>query len=445
MAQARIDPAKSDAILQRLTALHPKSIDLSLDRMWGLLARLGQPHHRLPPVIHVAGTNGKGSTIAYMRAILEAAGRRVHVYTSPHLVRFAERVRLCGETIDEDYWADVLARAEALNGAAPITFFEVTTAAAFLAYAEVAADYLLLETGLGGRLDATNVIDRPQLTAITPISIDHTQFLGPTVEGIAAEKAGILRPGVDCVVGRQDPAPAAVLARQAAEIGAPLYRHDTDWRVAADGPHLVWRDGAKSPIRPLVMPRPGLAGPHQIDNAGLAIAALKRLADPAVDDRAIADGLGRVDWPGRLQRLTSGPLPALAPDGAEIWLDGGHNPAAGAAVAAAMRDFAARDPLDRPLRLVIGMLNTKDPAGYLAPFAGVADGIQAVTIPDQPATLSAEEIAAAGEAIGLDVRPATGLIAAITRLRADSADGPPPRVLICGSLYLAGAVLAENA
>ncbi|MCG8694527.1 MAG: bifunctional folylpolyglutamate synthase/dihydrofolate synthase [Minwuiales bacterium] len=422
-------------------ALHPKSIDLSLDRMWGLLERLGNPHQHLPPVIHVAGTNGKGSVLAYLRAMLEAAGKSVHVYTSPHLVRFAERVRLAGEIIDEDHWSAVLERCETLNGDAPVTFFEVTTAAAFLAFSETPADFLLLETGLGGRLDATNVVDRPLLNIITPIAIDHVQYLGDTVSEIAGEKAGIMRRGVPCVLAPQDAEPEAVFVAKAAELGVPLSRAGADWRAEARGPHLVWRNAAEE----LVLPRPALAGQHQIDNAATAVAAMRLLGDSVADEAAIAAGLTGVEWPGRLQRLTVGPLTALAPDGAEIWLDGGHNVAAGGALAEALRDFAARDPERRPLHLIVGMLNSKDPTGFLESFADMADGIDAIAIPGEQASLSAEEVASAAAAVGLKVRTSASLSAAMMALREDSSGGPPPRVLVCGSLYLAGAVLAENA
>ncbi len=440
MAQPQVQPTKSDRILERLTALHPKLIDLSLERMWRLLDRLGEPHRKLPPVIHVAGTNGKGSVIAYLRAILEAAGWRTHVYTSPHLVRFAERVRLAGEIIDEDHWADVLQRCEEINGEAPITFFEVTTAAAFVAFAESPADVLLLETGLGGRLDATNVIDHPAVTAFTPISLDHTQFLGETVREIAFEKAGILRPDVPCVVGRQAAEPAAVLAARAAAVGAPVYRLGADWRIAADGPRLTWRDGADR----LSLPRPGLAGAHQIDNAGTAIACLRRLPGFTVPPAAIAAGLTRVDWPARLQRLTAGPLCALAPDGAEIWLDGGHNADAGAVLARAMQEFGQSDSAPRPLYLIVAMLTSKDPASFLAPLAPLAAGIEATAIPGEQASLTADQVAGAAGQIGLEIGAAATPAAAMSAIRAAAAGGPPPRVLICGSLYLAGKLLAAN-
>jgi len=431
---------KSDLILERLTALHPKSIDLSLDRMWRLLRVTGDPHRKLPPVVHVAGTNGKGSVIAYMRAMLEAAGYQAHVSTSPHLVRFAERVRLAGSIIDEAYWAEVLERCEQLNGDAPVTFFEVTTAAAFMAFAETPADVLLLETGLGGRLDATNVIDRPAQTIITPISIDHTQYLGNTLAKIAAEKAGILRTGVDAIVSRQLPEPAQVFERESTRLGAPLIRHGIDWQAHDDGPHLRFTGFDAD----LTLPRPGLAGQHQIDNAGTAIAAIRNLAGFEVSDHAIADGLTAVDWPARLQRLTGGPLVAQAPDGTEIWLDGGHNAAAAVAVADTMAGLARRDPDKRPLSMIVGMLNSKDPAEFLKPFRGLADSIFATAIPQEAATWEAQYIVDAGRRIGMEVSAAATPMSAMAALRQHYEGSVAPRILICGSLHFAGRVLADN-
>ncbi len=446
MAEPQDLPTKTDRILERLTALHPKLIDLSLERILRLLDRLDNPQAKLPPVIHVAGTNGKGSVIAYLRAIFEAAGWRAHVYTSPHLVRFAERILLAGAIIDEAHLAGVLEVCEQANGDSPITFFEVTTVAAFVAFAECPADVLLLETGLGGRLDATNVIDRPALTAVTPISIDHTQYLGDTVREIAFEKAGILRPGVPCVVGRQTAEPAAVLASRAEALGAPLYRMGAEWWIETDGPELVWRDS----VERLVLPRPGLVGPHQIDNAGTAIACLSRLADVDLPSAAITAGLTTVDWPARLQRLEGGALAALAPTGTEIWLDGGHNAAAGAVLAQTMRELAAEDAAEnaaenvkvRPLHLIVAMLTTKDPASFLAPLAPLTAGIQATASPGEPASRTAADIAEAAEAIGRPIAIAATPAAAMAAIREAAGGGPPPRILICGSLYLAGNLLA---
>ncbi len=421
-----------DAVLARLTGLHPKVIDLALDRVLRLLAALGHPERRLPPVVHIAGTNGKGSTLAYLRAMVEAAGGRAHVYTSPHLVRFAERIRLAGALIDEAELAAILAECEMVNSGRPITFFEVTTAAAFLAFARHPADLCLLETGLGGRFDATNVIERPALTLLTPISLDHQAFLGDRLELIAAEKAGILKPGVPCLSARQEAPALAVIAERAAAIGAPLLVEGRDWTVAEQDEGMLFSMAGQT----MALPRPALAGAHQIGNAGLAVAAacvLGRIggALPSFD---IAEGLRRAEWPARLQRLTRGPLPALLPPGGELWLDGGHNPAAGQILA----DFAAARWRDRPLDLVVGMLASKDSHGFLEPLAPRVRRLAAVTIPGEANALPAAQVAAVAAAAGIQAQPATSLGEAVSALA--SAD----RLLICGSLYLAGAVLAEN-
>lgn len=419
----------SDAILSRLMALHPKVIDLTLDRMWRLLETLGHPERALPPVIHVAGTNGKGSTVAMLRAGLEAAGARVHVYTSPHLVRFHERIRLAGCLIGEPSLTALLDECEAANAGAPITYFEITTCAALLAFARTPADWLLLEVGLGGRLDATNVVDRPALTVITPVSHDHQQFLGDTIARIATEKAGIIKPGVACVVGPQMPEARAVIEARAQALGAPLVQHGTDWMAWRERDRLIVQDG-----RGLCdLPLPALAGPHQIDNAGMAVAALRQLG--VTDDEVLAAASARVEWPARLQRLRQGPLPRALPEG-ELWLDGGHNPAAGQALAGALATMPAR-----PTHLICGMLRTKDVAGFLRPLAPLVAGLQAVSIPGETATLPAEQTQAAAEAAGIVAALASSVEAA---LAAVAARDPAARVLICGSLYLAGAVLREN-
>lgn len=423
----------SDAVLERLLSLHPKVIDLSLGRIERLLARLGHPERRLPPVVHVAGTNGKGSVIAYLRAMLEAEGRRVHVYTSPHLARFHERIRLAGSLIQEPALTALLEECEAANGGAPITFFEITTAAAYLAFSRQPADALLLEVGLGGRLDATNVIERPLATCITPVSLDHMQYLGETLEQIAFEKAGILKPGVPAVIGRQAPAALAVIERRAAELGAPLTVVQRQWRClprdagfALEGP-----DGTSE------WPRPALRGGHQIDNAATALAVAGQLGDLAPGIAARRRGLLEVTWPARLQRLTQGPLADALPAGWELWLDGGHNAAAGEALAASFADWA-----DRPLRLVYGMLNTKAAEGFLRPLAPHVADLKGVAIPGEPATLSAEEAAGHARACGIAAEPAESVEAAVRAIV--TAGGPPSRLLICGSLYLAGHVLRQN-
>lgn len=424
---------RSDPVLDRLKTLHPKVIDLSLERMHRILAALGHPERRLPPVVHVAGTNGKGSTVAFLRAMLEAAGHRVHAYTSPHLVRFHERIRLGGRLIDDGALAALLEEVEAANGGAPITFFEVTTAAAFLAFARDPADAVLLEVGLGGRLDATNVVERPAVTAISRISSDHRQFLGETLEAIAAEKAGILKPGVPAVFSPQPVAGVtALFHRRAAALGAPVAR----WRVEprADG-GFRFEDARWA----LDLPAPGLSGAHQIVNAGLAVAALGALPLP-VDAAAVAAGLARVDWPARLQRLTRGPLPGRLPPGWELWLDGGHNDSAGEVLAAQAAAWARAEP-GRPLHLIYGMLTTKRPEEFLAPLAPWVRSLRAVHIPGEEASHSAADAAAAARTAGIvDAGPAVSVEAALDGLAAAA----PARVLICGSLYLAGSVLADN-
>ncbi|HVH03801.1 MAG TPA: folylpolyglutamate synthase/dihydrofolate synthase family protein, partial [Amaricoccus sp.] len=347
----------SDRVLDRLTALHPKVIDLSLGRIERLLAALGHPERRLPSVVHVAGTNGKGSVVAMLRAGLEASGARVHVYTSPHLARFHERIRIAGALIDEDALVALLERCEAANAGAPITFFEITTAAAFLAMAETPADFALLEVGLGGRLDATNVVEAPRLSVVTPVSLDHQQYLGETLAEIAAEKAGILKPGVACLVGHQAPEALAAIEARAAAVGAPLAVANRDWQVWEEHGRMAFLDEAGL----LDLPRPRLIGAHQVANAGIALAALRALR---VDEAACAAAVTRAEWPARLQRLRHGPLVDAA-GAAELWLDGGHNPAAGEALAEAL----SRLP-PRRLHLVCGMLNTKDVEGFLRPLAG---------------------------------------------------------------------------
>jgi dihydrofolate synthase/folylpolyglutamate synthase len=424
--------ARSDAVLDRLTRLHPKLIDLSLGRIECLLARLDHPEDRLAPVVHMAGTNGKGSALAFLRAMLEAAGARVQVYTSPHLVRFGERIRLTGGPIAEPDLVALLETCEAANGAAPITFFEITTAAAFLAFAREPADVLLLETGLGGRLDATNVIARPLLTAISPISVDHVQFLGETIEEIAFEKAGILKPGVPAAIAPQAPQALAVIERRAAELGAPLHRHGREWRVGGEDDGLFFETGGER----WRYPAPALPGAHQIENAGLALACAALLDGFGLDSAACAAGLARAEWPGRLQRLTRGPLFGLLPEGWELWLDGGHNAAAGAALARDLADWEAR-----PLHLIYGMLNTKGAQGFLRPLAPRAETLRAVEIPGEPASLSAEEAAREATQAGFRAQASESVAAA---LRTIAKDRTPGRILICGSLYLAGQVLAEN-
>ena len=424
--------ARSDAVLDRLTRLHPKLIDLSLGRIERLLARLGHPEEKLAPVVHIAGTNGKGSTLAFLRAMLEAAGKRVQVYTSPHLVRFHERVRLTGGPIAESDLAALLEACETANGGAPITYFEITTAAAFLGFAREAADILLLETGLGGRLDATNVIAQPRVTAISPVSVDHVQFLGGTIEEIAFEKAGILKPGVPAVIGPQAPEALTVIERHAAEAGAPLYRYGEEWTVRGKNGGFVFEVGGARRR----YPAPALRGAHQIENAGLALACAALLDGFGLDATAREAGLARAEWPGRLQRLTRGPLAELLAEDWELWLDGGHNAAAGEALA---RDLDTWEP--RPLHLVYGMLDTKSAQGFLRPLAPLAETLHAVAIPGEPASLSDEDAAREAAEAGFEAQASPSVTDALRAIRRDRAPG---RVLICGSLYLAGQVLAEN-
>lgn len=418
----------SDRVLERVSRLHPKIIDLTLGRVERLLAALGHPERRLPPVVHVAGTNGKGSTVAMIRAGLEAGGARVHVYTSPHLARFHERIRIAGDLVDEDRLIALIEACEAANGAEPITFFEITTAAAFLAFAETPADYVLLEVGLGGRLDATNVVT-PRLCVITPISIDHQQYLGETLGEIAGEKAGILKPGVPCVVGPQPAEAWDVIVDRAAVVGAPLIAEGQDWQVWEEHGRLAFQDMGGL----LDLPRPALIGAHQAANAGAALAALRALG---ADEAACEAALTRAEWPARLQRLRRGPLVEAAGPGAELWLDGGHNAAAGIALAEALTRLPPR-----PLHLVCGMLSTKDVGGFLRPLGARATSLEAVSIPGETATLPAEATAEAARAAGIAAETAPDLGVAVARI---AARAPGARILICGSLYLAGRVLADN-
>ncbi|MEO1452617.1 MAG: folylpolyglutamate synthase/dihydrofolate synthase family protein [Pseudomonadota bacterium] len=419
---------QSDVILDRLMSLHPKKIDLTLDRMWRVLEALGHPERDLPPVIHIAGTNGKGSTLAMIRAGIEGAGQTCHAYTSPHLARFHERIYLAGETVSEAHLTQVLDECERLNGGVPITYFEITTAAALLAFARTPADWTLLEVGLGGRLDATNVIERPAICAITPVDMDHQQFLGETLPEIAGEKAGILKRGIPCVVSRQKDEALDVIERQAARVGAPLLVHGQHWHVTEERGRMVYQDERGL----LDLPLPNLIGPHQIDNAGTALAALRHLR---FDDAACEAAVTTARWPARMQRLKHGPLFDLA-GSAELWLDGGHNPAAGRATSAAL----ARLP-KRPTYAIAGLLRTKDATGF---FKGLGDQVQsvsAVSIPGETATLSAEDTAVAAQNAGLAAAPAASLEAAIAEITSHT---PHARILICGSLYLAGYVLRRN-
>jgi dihydrofolate synthase/folylpolyglutamate synthase len=430
-----------DAILARLSSLHPKRIDLSLERIERLLAALGHPERKLAPVIHIAGTNGKGSTVAFLRAILEAGGKRVHAYTSPHLVRFNERFRIGasgeGLLVSDEELSAALAECERVNGEHDITLFEITTAAALLIFSRHPADVVLLEVGLGGRLDATNVVEHPLATVITPVSIDHVDFLGDGLEKIAAEKVGILKRGVPAIVAAQPRDALAVIERQAARLGAPLKIAGEDWTATEERGRLVYQDEAGL----LDLPAPKLYGRHQFENAGLAIAALRAVPTLKLAPAAFEAGLTKADWPARLQRLAQGKLMALTPPGSELWLDGGHNPDGGRAIAAALADLEER--VSRPLVLIVGMLSTKDCAGFLSNFAGLARRVIAVPVAAAERGMSAEAVADAARAIGLAATSRDNLAEAFDAARTLDLE-PPPRILITGSLYLAGEVLREN-
>jgi dihydrofolate synthase/folylpolyglutamate synthase len=422
-----------DAALERLRALHPKKIDLSLGRMRRLCSALGDPQRRLPPVVHVAGTNGKGSTVAYLRAIGEAAGLRVHAFTSPHLVRFAERIRLAGSLIHDDHLAAVLERVEAANAGEPITFFEITTAAAFQAFSEVEADLCLLEVGLGGALDATNVIERPAVSVICPVDYDHREFLGESLEGIAGEKAGVIKPLGHVVVARQPPAAMAVIESRATALGAQMLVMGQDFDAWSEAGRLL----VQTQERLLDLPLPSLPGPHQIDNAGLAVVAALTLREARIDEAAIAQGVASAVWPARLQRLTKGPLAGIAAD-TDLWLDGGHNPHAGEAVARTLAAMQARD--GRPVALIVGMLANKDAEGFLRAFAPLKPRVFAVAFVAE-AVAPPETIVEAARAVGLEAEAAPDLEKATARALES---GGLPHILICGSLYLAGEVLAMS-
>lgn len=417
----------SDALLDRMMTLHPKVIDLTLDRVHRLLGLLGNPERTIPPAIHIAGTNGKGSTQAMIRAGLEQAGHRVHAYTSPHLARFHERIRLAGQLISEPALTALLDECVAKNGPDEITFFEITTCAAFAAFARTPADWTLLEVGLGGRLDATNVIT-PRLSIITPVSMDHESFLGDTIAKIAAEKAGIIKRGIPVIVGPQHPDGLEVIESTAARLGAPILAFGQHWHVWEERGRLIYQDETGL----LDLPLPNLPGPHQIQNAGAAITALRHLGyDAAACEAAVT----RAEWPARMQRLRHGPLIDLAPQ-VELWLDGGHNPAGGEAIAATLARMPAR-----PTYLICGMLNTKDVTGYMRPLAPQVTRLHAVSIPGEKNTLPAEATRDAALTAGITATTAPSVAEALSAI---TATDPQARVLICGSLYLAGHILREN-
>jgi dihydrofolate synthase/folylpolyglutamate synthase len=428
-------------LLARVSSLHPKRIDLTLERMHRLLDALDHPERKLPGVIHVAGTNGKGSTVAYLRAILEAAGLRVHVYTSPYLVRINECYRLGreggGVLVGDDELYAALSHCERVNAGAPITIFEIKTAAAFQLFAQHPADVVLLEVGLGGRLDATNVIDTPLATVITPIGMDHTEFLGETLTAIAGEKAAIMKRNVPAICAEQKPEAAAVIEQQARRMRAVLHVAGQQWHVNVERGRLVYQD--ERGLMDLAAPK--LFGRHQFDNAGLAIATLRALDAFKIDHAVFENGILNAEWPARMQRLTTGALVGLAPPGSEIWLDGGHNIDGGRVVAAALGDLEER--VSRPLVAIVGMMGNKDAGGFLANFAGLTRHIIAVPIPETEDAMPVDKVADAARQLGMRVETSPGVEAALrslTRLAYEV----PPRILITGSLYLAGHVLAAN-
>jgi dihydrofolate synthase/folylpolyglutamate synthase len=425
--------ARSDAILMRLLSLHPKIIDLSLGRMERILAKLGNPQDKLPPVIHIAGTKGKGSTLAFTQAILEAAGLKVHAYTSPHLVRFHERIRVAGELISEEQLAVLLEECEAVNGAEPITFFEITTAAAFMAFSRTPADYLLLEVGLGGNFDATNVVSKPAMTVITSLGLDHQQYLGETIQEIAFAKAGILKHGVTGVIGPQEEAARETVEAIAENVGAPLKIANQDWQSYTQHGRLVFQDENVL----MDLPLPALAGPHQIDNAGNAIAAVRALNDKRITQDHFAKGMTTVAWPARMQKLGQGKLRDLVSNETELWLDGAHNALASSVIAQTLREMNTKSP--RPLIIIWGLLNTKKSGDFIGNFKSMVQHVFAITIPDEPNALSAEELAQEAIAQGFAATPSSSLQNALEQA---CKLHPAPRILITGSLYLAGHVLA---
>lgn len=430
----------STNILRQFEALHPKLIDLSLDRVYRLAEDLGNPQNNLPSTIHIAGTNGKGSVLAFLGEMLRADGNRVHEFISPHLISFHERIRLStkGKTrkISENQLIDILERAQKANENREITFFEITTLAAFLAFSETPSDYLVLETGLGGRLDATNIVQRPELCILTSISMDHANFLGDTVEKIAGEKAGILKPGVPCIVAPQKEEVLDVIEARAAELDCDLKIAGRDWDAFEQAGRLIFQDHNSL----LDLPLPRLAGRHQIENAGSAIAAFTRLAHDKVDESSIARGLTQARWPARLQRLEEGALFDLVPDETEIWVDGGHNPAAAQTVSRYMAEL--EDRVSRPLHLIFAMMAGKDAAAYLNCFKGLAEFVATVTIPNQSGSYDAPSLKKTATACGLNSDAFTSLKEALSNCGKRNAH--PPRILICGSLYFAGQVLELN-
>ncbi|CAH2395093.1 bifunctional folylpolyglutamate synthase/dihydrofolate synthase [Mesorhizobium escarrei] len=431
----------ADREIESLMSLHPKGFDLSLDRISRLLERLGNPQDHLPPVIHIAGTNGKGSCAAFSRALLEEAGFRVHVHTSPHLVNWHERYRLAadggGRLVEDEVFADAIARVAKANEGQKITVFEILTAVTFLLFSEHPADAVIIEVGLGGRFDATNVIKEPAVSVIMPVSLDHESFLGDRVELIAAEKAGIIKGGCPVVIGAQESETALqVLVETAERLDCPAFVYGQDFLAFEENGRMVYQD--EDGLMDLSPPR--LPGRHQFANAAAAIAAVKA-AGFEISHRVADKAMHNVTWPGRMQKLAQGRLTELAPKGADIWLDGGHNPGAGAVVAEALAEQEEKNP--RPLLLICGMINTKDQSGYFRAFKGLVRHVYTVPVSLSEASVPNDELAIRAVEAGLSAEPVSSVANALMLLR-DTWDGPPPRILISGSLYLAGAVLAEN-
>ncbi|MEM1376715.1 MAG: folylpolyglutamate synthase/dihydrofolate synthase family protein [Pseudomonadota bacterium] len=419
--------------------LHPKGFDLSLGRIRDLLAKLGNPHEKIPPAIHIAGTNGKGSCAAMCRALLEAGGHTVHVHTSPHLVNWHERFRIAGDLVDDGVLADAVRRVAIANDDAPITVFELLTAVMFVLFSEHKADFSIVEVGLGGRADATNVMAKPMVSVIMPIGMDHEVYLGDTVEKIAAEKAGIIKEDVPVVIGHQPYAGARQVLENIAEMmGVDAYIYGQDFFAFEERGRLVLQDNDGL----IDLALPALGGRHQITNAAAAIMA-SRIADPSLNADAMERGLQSINWPARLQRLSHGDLVSLAPSGSDIWLDGGHNPDAADACAEFLAERESAD--GRPLFLITGMLNTKDAVGYFKPFSGLVRHVFTVPIVSSEAGVDPDDLADDALDAGLSAEQFSSVYEVLDMLGRNWDDTEPaPRILIGGSLYLAGEVLSEN-
>ncbi len=432
----------AEAEIERLMALHPKGFDLSLDRISRLLHRLGNPQDKIPPAIHIAGTNGKGSAAAFARALIEASGQTCHVHTSPHLVNWHERYRLGkkggGQLVDDRTLADAVARVADANNGETITVFEILTAVMFLLFSEHPADASIIEVGLGGRFDATNVIEKPAVSLIMPISLDHEAYLGDRIELIAGEKAGIIKPGIPVVIGSQTHDEArTVLIDTAERRGCPLSVYGEDFITFEEYGRMVYQDTECL----FDLPLPALPGRHQLTNAAAAIAAVKT-AGFALTTEQCTKAMGSVSWPARMQRILDGRLTEILPADAELWLDGGHNPGAATAIAEMLAGEEERD--SRPLYLICGMINTKDASGYFRTFHGIVKRVFTVPVRSSEAGVPNDVLAAQAEAAGLGAEPVSSVENALKILAEDDGQGLPPRIVICGSLYLAGEALKAN-